>query len=197
MKPLPLLAQAQLQPQPPDPTPTPIPEIKDIAPPFYIPLLPMWAWILITIISTLLVAWVVFLLVQRARRKGKPPTPPREAALAELQALEPEIGSENPLEFTVETAGVLRKYVVGQFGIPATRQTSQEFLQSLRDSRQFSGADRELLKAFLDKADLIEFAKYQATRADSRELWEEAKAFVQGSGQTQLQPPPLPGGVAK
>lgn len=184
--------------QPPDPTPTPIPEIKDITPPFYIPLLPTWAWIVITIVSTLLVAGIVFWFVQRARRKGKPPVPPREAALAELQTLEPSIESENPLEFTVETAGVLRKYVENQFGIPATQQTSQEFLQSLRNSGRFSGADRELLRAFLDKADLIEFARYQATHLDSRELWNEAKAFVQGSGQeVQSQPPPLPGGVTR
>lgn len=191
--------QLQIQgAQPPDPTPTPIPEIKDITPPFYIPILPMWAWIVITIVATLLVAWAIFFLVQRSKRKGKPPVAPREAALAELQTLEPEIDSENPLEFTVETAGVLRKYVVSQFGIPATKQTSQEFLQSLRNSGRFSGADRELLQGFLDKADLIEFAKYQATHADSRELWIEAKTFVEGSGQlTHSQPPPLPGGLAR
>jgi hypothetical protein len=69
---------------------------------------------------------------------------------------------------------------VGQYGIPATRQTSQEFLHSLSQSKAFSAADNILLKSFLDKSDLIEFAKFEATSADNRELWEKARQFVQG-----------------
>jgi len=37
-----------------------------------------------------------------------------------------------------------------------------------------------LLRDFLDRCDLIKFARYQATADDSRQLLEEAGRFVEG-----------------
>ena len=159
------------------------PEFKPFASGYDIPFLPLWAVIVLTILATLIGVAVIWWLRKRWKKASAPPPPPRQAALAALHALQPHIEVDAPTEFTVEVASVLRRFVVGQYGIPATRQTSQEFLQSLSDSTSFSESDRTLLKSFLDKSDLIEFAKLQATSEDNRELWQKAEQFVRG-GQT-------------
>lgn len=145
-----------------------------------IPFLPLWAIIGLTILGTLLLVTLAWWIRKRWKKTHIPPPPPRQEALDSLHTLQPLIESEAPAEFTVQVALILRRFVVGQHGIPATRQTSQEFLQSLTESSAFSDADQILLKSFLDKSDLIEFAKLQATSEDNRDLWEKARQFVLG-----------------
>ncbi len=156
---------------------------KPFASGYDIPFLPLWAVIALTILATLIGVAVIWWLRKRWLAMQLPPLTPQQQALVGLDAIHPEIETSSPQEFTVEVASVLRRFVVGQYGIPATRQTSQEFLQSLSESTSFSESDRTLLKSFLDKSDLIEFAKLQATSADNRELWQKAEQFVRG-GQT-------------
>ncbi len=47
-------------------------------------------------------------------------------------------------------------------------------------SSPFSADERSLLEDFLNRCDLIKFARYNATVADSRLLLEEAMRFVKG-----------------
>jgi hypothetical protein len=61
-----------------------------------------------------------------------------------------------------------------------THQTSVEFLNALSRSPQFSEEDKMLLDDFLNRCDLIKFARYEATEEDSRNLLEEAARFVRG-----------------
>ena len=67
-----------------------------------------------------------------------------------------------------------------KFRLPATKQTSPEFLAAISGSPMFTESDRTLLGHFLEKCDLIKFARLQATSADNSELVESALAFVQG-----------------
>jgi hypothetical protein len=64
--------------------------------------------------------------------------------------------------------------------LPVTRQTSVEFLGALAKSSPFSADEKSLLEDFLNRCDLIKFARYNATAADSRLLLEEAMRFVKG-----------------
>jgi hypothetical protein len=75
---------------------------------------------------------------------------------------------------------ILRRYVTEQFGLPVTRQTSVEFLNALRNSSPFSEDEKSLLEDFLNRCDLIKFARYEATTSDSELLLEEAIRFVKG-----------------
>jgi hypothetical protein len=70
--------------------------------------------------------------------------------------------------------------VTDQFGLPVTRQTSVEFLERLNQAGHFSEDEKQFLQDFLSRCDLIKFARYEATSADSRLLLEEATRFVQG-----------------
>jgi hypothetical protein len=85
-----------------------------------------------------------------------------------------------PYRFSIRVSDVLRRYVTEQFDLPVTKQTSVEFLAALAKASPFSAEEKTLLEDFLSRCDLIKFARYDATSADSRLLLEEAVRFVKG-----------------
>ena len=86
----------------------------------------------------------------------------------------------SPYQFSIRVSEILRKYVTQQYGLPATRQTSIEFLSALAEASPFSEDERLLLEDFLSRCDLIKFARYEATTSDSELLLQEAIRFVKG-----------------
>ena len=76
---------------------------------------------------------------------------------------------------------MLRTFISNaKFRLPATKQTSPEFLAAISASPNFTDADRSLLAGFLEHCDMIKFARIDATADDSAKLLESAFAFVQG-----------------
>ncbi len=154
-------------------------EFHDIAPPVEYSLLPPWvvfagAFVGLTILGLLVWAFL------RRKRKPVPPRPPRVRALELLEAARPEIARETPYEFSIRVSDILRRYVVEEYALPITRQTSVEFLEAISKARTFNDGERELLGDFLNRCDLIKFARYDATTADSELLLDEAMRFVKG-----------------
>lgn len=94
-----------------------------------------------------------------------------------------QINRLNPYQFTIHVSAILRRYVTEQHGLPVTRQTSVEFLNALTEAPQFSSDEKSLLEDFLNRCDLIKFARYEATSADSQLLLEEASRFLKGGQQ--------------
>ena len=153
-------------------------EFHDIAPPVDYSLIPPWLVFVIVFVTLSLLGLVVWLF---ARRKPKiPPKLPRQIALEELDRIGREIESMSPYQFSIRVSDILRKYVTQQYGVPATRQTSIEFLTAAAKAPSFSADDKSLLEDFLSRCDLIKFAKYEATTSDSELLLEEAVRFVKG-----------------
>ena len=91
----------------------------------------------------------------------------------------------SPYQFSIRVSDILRRYVTEQYRLPVTRQTSVEFLAAAAKAPSFSADDKSLLEDFLNRCDLIKFARYDATTADSELLLEEATRFVKG-GQLEL-----------
>ena len=154
-------------------------EFHDIAPPIDYSLISPWliflgVFVLLTAIG--LIVWFVV----KSFRHPTPPEPPRERALALLEQIRMQITAINPYRFSIRASDILRCYVTEQFGLPVTRQTSVEFLNGLRDTSPFSEDEKSLLEDFLNRCDLIKFARYEATTSDSELLLEEAIRFVKG-----------------
>jgi hypothetical protein len=151
----------------------------EIAPPVDYSFLPTWAIFLASFVGLSLLGLLVWLI----KRKGKPALPPklpREIALEELERIGSEIERINPYLFSIRVSDILRRYVTNQYALPVTRQTSVEFLTALAKASPFSANEKSLLEDFLSRCDLIKFARYEATSADSRLLLEEATRFVKG-----------------
>jgi Domain of unknown function (DUF4381) len=154
-------------------------EFHDIAPPVDYSLIPPWVIFVASFAGLALLGWVVWLLTRR-RKRPQPPQLPCAHALEALQHIGAQIERMTPYQFSIRVSDILRCYVTEQYALPLTRQTSVEFLNSLRRSSSFSDDEKVLLADFLNRCDLIKFARYQATATDSRLLLEEATRFVTG-----------------
>jgi len=129
------------------------------------------------------IAAIVWAVVRHIKNRPKlPPPTPRELALAALERLRGRIAKTEPYPFSIEVSDVLRGFVAAEFRVRATQQTSPEFLAAAAASPRFSESDKELLATFLEKADLIKFARLAASACDSEQLLEQARRFVEGGG---------------
>ncbi len=127
-------------------------------------------WALAGAAAAVLAALAAAVLLLARRRAATPPTapppvPPHERALAALEALLarelPEHGRFDP--YFVELSEIVRRYLEERFALRAPEQTTEEFLASIMRSetgrRTLEPAHRELLRAFLVRADLVKFAR--------------------------------------
>jgi hypothetical protein len=154
-------------------------DFHDIAPPVDYSLISPWLVFMGIFIALAMIGLVVWL-IAKSLRHPTPPQPPRDRALALLEQIRAQINTLNPYRFSIRVSDILRRYVTEAFGLPVTRQTSVEFLNGLRNSSSFSEDDQSLLEDFLNRCDLIKFARYEATTSDSELLLEEAIRFVKG-----------------
>ena len=112
-------------------------EFHDIAPPLDYSLIPPWLVFVIAFVALSLLGRVVWLFAKR-RKPPLPPKLPREIALEELERISHEIERMSPYQFSIRVSDILRKYMTQQYGLPATRQTSIEFLTALAKASPFS-----------------------------------------------------------
>jgi len=159
-------------------------QFHDIAPPVDYSLLKPWV---ITCVVLAVLARIGFItrLVFRLRQRSIAVPTVRDRALAQLECAGAEIEKLTPYQFSIRVSDILRGYVTEQFQLPVTRQTSVEFLNAIAAGSLFSPDEKALLEEFLNRCDLIKFARFEATTNDSRLLLEEATRFVKGG---QLEP---------
>jgi thiol:disulfide interchange protein len=132
-------------------------------------------------LALLLIGLAAWLIIRWLKKRPTPPPPtPREVALAELSRARAQIETVDPYAFSILVSDSLRRYLTAQFQLRATEQTSPEFLESVRSHARFSQEETELLAAFLERCDLIKFARIDATQEDSAALLDEAVRFVKG-----------------
>jgi hypothetical protein len=155
-------------------------EFHDIAPPIDYSLISPWMVFVVVFVALSLFGLIVWLIARR-RKPAPPPKPPREIALQELELISSKIERVSPYQFSIRVSDILRKYVTQQYGVPATRQTSIEFLTAVAKASPFSQEETSLLEDFLNRCDLIKFARYEATTSDSKLLLDEAIRFVKGA----------------
>jgi len=157
-------------------------ELKDIAPP--IDVLPYPPWMVASALCAvlLLTALLAWWLIRRIR--NRPPPLPESAiaiALRALESLAPTVDHQAPYAFSIAVSDVLRRFIETHYRLQALHQTSFEFLESLSHSSRFDQGDQTLLAQFLEKCDLIKFARIDASRDDSAQLLSAARAFVQAA----------------
>jgi hypothetical protein len=153
--------------------------LPDIAPPVNYSLVPPW----MIFVGSLVILTIIGLAIWYGRRffrKKQVTLSPRERALAALSEIESEVERIAPYQFSIRVSNILRRYVVEQFDLPMTRQTSVEFLNAIASAPNFGDEEKALLADFLNRCDLIKFARYEATPEDSRLLLDEARQFVKG-----------------
>jgi Domain of unknown function (DUF4381) len=159
----------------------PPPDIRDIAPPVDVFPYPIWLVVTICIFVVIVLALAAWFIVRAMRRKKTPPPLPHAVALAALERARTKLDTLDSHAFSILVSDILRDYLLEKFGLPATRQTSEEFLRTLENFVKFSDDEKSLLARFLEKCDLIKFAHIDASRADSESLLDQAIHFVKQS----------------
>lgn len=154
-------------------------DFHEIAPPVDYSFLPTWVIFVVSFGTLTIMGFAIWWLARR-RLPVPPPQLPRERALSALDAISYDIEQIVPYQFSIRVSDILRSYVTEQYGLPVTRQTSVEFLSALTRKSPFSPDEKSLLEDFLNRCDLIKFARYDASTADSRLLLDEARRFVEG-----------------
>jgi hypothetical protein len=154
-------------------------DIHEIAPPVDYSLVPPWVIYGGIVLGAVLLGLLAWWIRKRSRRP-KPQQSPRDRARNELNYIRREMETLTPYQFSIRVSDILRRYVTEQYQLPVTRQTSVEFLNALAKTSSFSEDEKALLEDFLNRCDLIKFARYDATIEDSRLLLEEATRFVEG-----------------
>jgi hypothetical protein len=154
-------------------------EFHDIAPPVDYSLIPAWVIFVACAVALSLIGLVIWY-ARKSFRKKQPVQSPRDRALDALHTIEAAIEKTPPYQFSIHVSDILRRYVVEQFDLPMTHQTSVEFLNAIASAPKFSEDEKTLLADFLNRCDLIKFARHEATTEESRLLLDEARRFVKG-----------------
>lgn len=160
--------------------PTPIP-IHDIVGPVWFLPYPLWVIVCVGLGSIVLLALCAWALRAALSRKHAPTA--RELALAALEHLRAGMSGADPYAFGVEVSDTIRQYINAQHGLRATTQTSLEFLAMIRDNAVFTDNEKAGLAVFLDKTDLLKFARVEAGESELISLLETAGRLVRGEVQ--------------
>jgi hypothetical protein len=148
-------------------------------PVWYLPY-PLPVMIAAGVVLAVLLGVAAWALIAWRRRAGRRPLTAREAALAALGRARAGAATTAPYEFSIVVCDVLRSFLGKEHRLPATTQTSYEFLQTARGSGVFNDDRFGRLTRFLDKADAIKFARAEATAEDNVELADLAEDLVKG-----------------
>jgi len=160
--------------------------LRDIKPPVEIP--SGWAWVFWLLGALTLAALAYALWQYWKNRKSRIPTAPPVPAhvrakrkLAEALAL---IGQ--PKQFCIVVSDTLRWYLEERFDFRAPERTTEEFLNELRGTTLLSAAQKDSLVDFLNRCDLVKFAKYEPGEPELRDLHTSAVRLVE-----ETEPAPL------
>jgi hypothetical protein len=164
-------------------------DLRGIKPPVEIPSGWEWLWWTLgalALLTALYFAWRWWW--KRATRPPSiPPVPPHIRARQRLQEALQHIADARL--FCIAVSDALRVYLEERFELRAPERTTEEFLQDLQRTPHLNELQKRSLADFLERCDLVKFARFEPTEAALRELHESALRLVD---ETQYEPAPEP-----
>lgn len=154
-------------------------DIRDIKPPVEIPSGWEWLWWTLAIFAlaaALYAAWRYW----RKRQSQVPVVPPVPAhirAKQKLQAALALIGQPKP--FCILVSDTLRQYLEERFEFRAPERTTEEFLHELRSTDRLTRDQKDSLGDFLQRCDLVKFARFEPNEPELRDLHGAALRLVE------------------
>jgi len=164
--------------------------LRDIRPPVEIPT--GWAlagWIAAALALAAILVWIWrYWQKQRAQAPVIPVLPPHVRAKQKLQQALALLAQ--PREFCILVSDTIRAYLEERFTFHAPERTTEEFLHELRETNLLSGEQKESLGDFLQRCDLVKFARYEPGEPELLSLHAAALRLVE---ETEPKPEPAPG----
>ncbi len=105
---------------------------------------------------------------------------PKERAMRELSKLLNKHLVEKQMvkEFYLELTMIVRRYIERSYGVRAPEQTTEEFLEAVAQSPIFKPKTVEVLKEFLEAADLVKFAGFKPEQNAIDKSVSTAKKYI-------------------
>ena len=97
-----------------------------------------------------------------------------------------------PREFCISVSDTLRWYLEERFSLRAPERTTEEFLQELQSSDVLSSQQKLSLSDFLQRCDLVKFAKFEPREPELLELHDSALRLVDETAPYAMPPAPNP-----
>jgi len=161
--------------------------IKDIKGPYEAPvsLAEIFPWVfggLGLILLILLLIYIIRKIIRKEPfiRKVKPLEPAHVIAYRDLKKLKEQNlwQKEKIKEYYTELTDILRKYLWNRYAIRTLERTSDEILQSLKNSPFYDEQPYLLLKDIFYLSDLVKFAKFKPLPDEHQKCYEDALRFV-------------------
>jgi hypothetical protein len=122
---------------------------------------------------------------------------PHETALEELEAIRGQyLQGGGVKEFYVGVSDCVRHYIEHAFKLKAPEMTTEEFLDSLKDSPALTLDQKNLLKGFMSACDMVKFAKYTPSNVEAESVYTTAKNFIHETSVALTAPPTKNGRAA-
>src|SRR5438105_5288909 len=153
--------------------------LRDIKPPLEIPSGLAWlAWTLVTL--AIIGALYFFCRWWQKRRAQIPLTPPIPAHIRAKQKLLASLDLiHDPKKFCILVSDTIRWYLEERFEFHAPERTTEEFLYELRDTNLLLPDQKESLGDFLQRCDLVKFARWEPAEPELRDLHDSALRLVE------------------
>ncbi len=162
-------------------------DIKDIRPPLDVPtnFKRLVTWIFIGI-GVLLVSGVAYWLINKRKINQKRQDwqfikrTPHEVACELLERLlKDDLVSKGLVkEYYYRITNILRHYIEDRFGLLAPERTTDEFLIEMAHTNRLDDVHKELVREFLERCDMVKYAKYGPSALEIKETYDAARHFV-------------------
>jgi hypothetical protein len=169
-------------------SPSPAPgDIRGIKPPVPIPQYGFWIG---CILAALVLGALSYWLWRWHRRKQPTRVKPAEVIPPHVrgrQRLQAALSlMTEPRLFVISVSDTVRLYLEERFDLRAPERTTEEFLRELAASRVLTEDQKESLADFLQRCDLVKFARYEPALVELQEIHDVALRLVEET----IPPPP-------
>lgn len=158
-------------------------DLLDIAEPLDMPA-PWWWWAVGALLLAVAAVAGLWWWKRRKERLSAPRVvPPHEIALTALDALLSEgLLAAGAVElFYLRLSDIVRHYIEDQFSLRAPEQTTEEFLVAMSRGPHIRRDHQTLLRDFLQRADMVKFAKFVPAAEETGGAVEAARQFIEQS----------------
>ena len=166
-------------------------DIRDIKPPVAIP---GWEWFWWTLTILAAVALLVWAWRYWQKRRTQvllvPPIPAHIRAKQKLQEAIALLAQPKP--FCILVSDTIRGYLEERFTFHAPERTTEEFLYELQGTDLLTRDQKESLGEFLQRCDLVKFARYEPGEPELRDLHGSALRLVEETEPVQTPVEPIP-----
>ncbi|MFH1553216.1 MAG: BatD family protein [Candidatus Omnitrophota bacterium] len=144
--------------------------------------------VLISIVAVGIAAWILWRRKREriAAERAKPKSAQDIACeqLRQLKAMDLP-GQGRIKEYYVRLSDIVRHYLEGRFSFRAPEMTTEEFMESVKNSPEMLKKHKELLGDFLFHCDMVKFAKYGPTPLEMLDSFQSAQHLVDQTSLTE------------